>query len=330
MNNIKQELEHDLYLLNKKEKKIKKMLKGKDKIFTDIENTFKKYNCKINPLKIKYGRENVLEIVVKNDKYGHHDFTRNNIQTLGDKLSHVLNNEGVSGLLTTALQFNQFWRNGKNTNIGDEINVFDTNDYEYHETEKARLGNQNSFGEFRFYVMRTGTKIGKHSENNDCLYDCLLKILLDDLIFKTPAKFKEFLKIERNDGVHIDRIKDVEAKLNISINVSGEHIYASVLKTNKQINLKLINNHYTIDHSISRKAIGVSYKERNILLYDKMADIGYDGVSTIQMSKRLLQDIYKFRCAYKVIPRTEFNIPIEEEFDNLTAVNKALKQATKG
>ena len=48
------------------------------------------------------------------------------------------------------------------------------------------------------------------------------------------------------------------------------------------------------------------------------------------MSKRLLQDIYKFRCAYIVIPRTEFNIPIEEEFDNLTAVNKALKQATKG
>ena len=77
MNNIKQELEHDLYLLNKKEKKIKKMLKGKDKIYTDIENKFKKYNCKINPLKIKYGRENVLEIVVKNDKYGHHDFTRN-------------------------------------------------------------------------------------------------------------------------------------------------------------------------------------------------------------------------------------------------------------
>jgi hypothetical protein len=94
--------------------------------------------------------------------------------------------------------------------------------------------------------------------------------------------------------------------------------------------LKLINNHYTIDHSISRKAIGVSYKERNILLYDKMADIGYDGVSTIQMSKQLLQDIYSFRCAYIVIPRTEFNISIEEEFDNLTAVNKALKQATKG
>ena len=103
--------------------------------------------------------------------------------------------------------------------------------------------------------MRTGTKIGKHSKNNDCLYDCLLKILLDDLIFKTPAKFKEFLKIEQNDGVHIDRIKDVEAKLNISINVSGDYIYTSVLKTNKQINLKLINNHYTIDHSISRKAI---------------------------------------------------------------------------
>ena len=46
------------------------------------------------------------------------------------------------------------------------------------------------------------------------------QILLDDLIFKTPAKFKEFLKIERNDGVHIDRIKDVEAKINEVISLT--------------------------------------------------------------------------------------------------------------
>ena len=332
MDLVTQEMERDLYLLNKKEKKLSKMFTGKEKIYKAIENNFKKYNCKINPLKIKYGRENVLEVVVKSDKFGHQDFTRNTIQTLGDDLSHILHEGNVSGLLTTAMKFNQFYRNGRNTNIGDDINIFDPNDFVYHETEKARLGEQKSFKEFRFYLMRTGTKIGKYSEdeNNDCLYNCLLKILLDDLIFKTPAKFKEFLKIERNEGVHIDRIKDVEAKLHISINVSGDHIYTSVLKTNKQIDLKLINNHYTIDHSISKKAIGVSYKERNILLYDKMADIGYDGVSTIQMSKRLLQDIYSFRCAYIVIPRTEFDITIEEEFDNITANNKALKQATKG
>jgi hypothetical protein len=330
MDSITQELERDLYLMNKKEKKISKLFSGKEKIMKAIEKNFSKYNCKIQPLKIKYGRENVLEVVVKNDKFGHHDFTRNNIQTLGNDLSHILHEGGVDGLLTTAMKFNNYYRNGRNTNIGDDIDIFDANDYEYHETEKARLGGQNTFGEFRFYLMRTGTKIGKDSDNNDCLYNCLLKILLDNLIFKTPIKFKEFLKIERNEGVNIDRIKDVEAKLNISINVSGDHIYTSVLKTNKQINLKLINNHYTIDHSLSRKAIGVSYKERNILLYDKMADIGYDGVSIIQMSKRLLQDIYAFRCAYIVVPRTEFEIPIEVEFENLTATNKALKQATKG
>ncbi len=109
MDNVNDELERDLYLMNKKEKKISKLFSGKEKIMKAIEKNFSKYNCKIQPLKIKYGRENVLEVVVKNDKFGHHDFTRNNMQTLGNDLSHILHEGGVDGLLTTAMKFNNYY-----------------------------------------------------------------------------------------------------------------------------------------------------------------------------------------------------------------------------
>ena len=46
MDHVKDELERDLYLMNKKEKKISKMFSGRENFFKAIENNFKKYNCK--------------------------------------------------------------------------------------------------------------------------------------------------------------------------------------------------------------------------------------------------------------------------------------------
>ena len=328
---LNEQLEYDLLALTKKEKKIKNSL-GKASVYKKIQNNFSKYNVSINPLKIKYGRDNVVEVVVKNDKYGHKDFSRNRIQKLGNELSQTLHEEGITGILTSALQFNGFYRNGRNTSIGDDINIFNYIDHEYNQDEIARLGDQKTFDEFRFYVMKTGGKVGKYSpdHNNDCLYNCLLSSLLDDLSFKTPEKFKEFLKIGRKEGVHIDKMSEIETKINISINVSGDYIYTSKLKTNKQINLKLINDHYTVDHQFSRKALSVSYKERNILMYDKINDVGYDGVEYIPMSKKLLQDIYTFKVAYVVVPKVNSKIELKEEYDILIENNKALKIATSG
>ena len=328
---LNEQLEYDLIAMKQKDKKIKKAL-GNSTVYEKIQNDFSKYNVQINPLKIKYGRDNVVEVIVRNDKFGHKDFSRKRIMKLGNELSQTLHEQGITGLLTNAIPMNEYWRSGRNTAIGEDVNIFNYQDFEYNTEELARLGDQTSFSEFRFFVMKTGGKVGKYSpdNNNDCLYNCLLNILLDDLPFKTPDAFKVFLNVGRKDGVHIDKIFDIETKLNISINVSGDYIYTSSLKTNKQINLKLINNHYTVDHQFSRKALCISYKEKNILLYDKVNDTGYDGNEFIPMSKKLLQDIYTFKIAYVVVPKVNSKLTLKEEYDILISDNKALKLATKG
>ncbi len=64
---------------------------------------------------------------------------------------------------------------------------------------------------------------------------------------ETSIELKNYLKIQPVAKVHIEKVPMIEKKLsNIAINVTGDYCYISALKSNKVMNSKLVNEHYTI------------------------------------------------------------------------------------
>ena len=325
------DLEKDLKILIKKEKLLKKKLKKNKSILNFLnKDVSEKYNAKINVLPIRSGKNDVIEIIVKGDKYGKQDYSKKSLQKLGNGLSKRLFDEGFTGFLGTALEFEEYWRTGRNTNIGDDIELYEV-DRDYNKDDVERLGIQTKFKDARFYIY-LNDPVGKSSKYNDCLYYCLSNILKENNPYKSPQKLKRVLNIPRFDGIDIKYIPEIEKKLNIPINVSGDFIYKSSLSGLKEINLKLINGHYTIDHSFNRIAFNVSYTPRKIIIFQKDKSLiitGYDGVQEFNISNEYFEDINSFKTDYILIPKQNKNLTLKEEYENFVKLADKLKDITE-
>jgi hypothetical protein len=111
--------------------------------------------------------------------------------------------------------------------------------------------------------------------------------------------------------------------------VSGDFNLVSEYNSNKQIHLKLVNKHYTVNYDANRKAnINVSYSEREIILRDKGTKTGYNGIEQIEITSELIYDDSKFK--YTIIDRSNHDIPIEQEYNELKTGGIILKEATNG
>jgi hypothetical protein len=223
----------------------------------------------------------VLEISVKADKFGKKDFTKKEVQGIVDNLSNKLGSKGVEGLMTVSLEFDQYWRNGRNSEIGNDISLYNPTEYD----NDVHIKDQTKgFNNFKIYLMPTNknekpktNKAMKKPEGgadifnkNDCLYYCLKNVLRDKCPFANPASLKRYLKLKLNDKVHYKKLPDLEAKLKMGLNVSGDFELISEYKSKKQIHLKLVNQHYTVNYDANRKSnINISYSEKEILLRDK-------------------------------------------------------------
>ena len=68
---------------------------------------------------------------------------------------------------------------------------------------------------FFVHIENNKKKVGGAGSNNDCLWYCLNKAIPDENFFKSPESIKHFLKIKRNDMVHIEHIEKIENKLKL-------------------------------------------------------------------------------------------------------------------
>lgn len=332
------DLENDLKELKAKIKKVKTAYKDKSKpVNKYIEKYLGEYNHSVDVLPLKYARNNVLEISVKADKFGKKDFTKKEVQGIVDKLSDKLGSKGVEGLMTVALEFDKFWRNGRNTEIGNDANLYNYADYEYeHDVHLKDI--TKGFNNFKIYLMPTN-KIDKPKKNksikrpeggsdiynkNDCLYYCLKNVLRDKCPFTNPGSLKRYLKLKLNDKVHYERLPELEPKLKMGINVSGDFTLTSKYKSKKQIHLKLVNQHYTVNYDANRKAnIDVSYTEKELVLRDKTNKTSFNGTEFIDITS---EQLYK----YTIVDRSNHDIPIEQEYNELKEGGLKLKEATNG
>lgn len=145
---------------------------------------------------------------------------------------------------------------------------------------------------FWFNVIYTDKKGGADDKHNDCLYNCLLELLQEKFtkIWETPAKFKNYLGVKRNDMISIEHIDKLENRIKVQICITGDETRIPTINSKTKINLILQNSHYKILPSSEKPAVkGVSWHERRPITCHYNKDTNdytlYDGKGKYTVSK---------------------------------------------
>jgi len=338
-----QQMEEDLKQILRVEG-ISKKLFGNVDTLSNFENTLSKLgDVVILPSRASSNGLNFFRVIFSSNKFSKfQSYSRESVYKKGLFISKSLQKLNLKGTITTALNFDGIVKSGQQSKIGDPINIYAPNILSPTEDDDEiidRYNNIKSFNSIVFFVHieNNKKKTGGAGSNNDCLWYCLNKAIPDDNFFKSPESIKRFLKIGRNDMVHIEHIEKIEKQIKkVGINISGDFNYTSKLGLLKNIHLTLLNNHYQINHKINSKVSLISYDEKIILLVDKNHDndtwnwIGYDGEKTIEMSNEFYYDVKFFKTKYIMVQRQKFKVSIEKEYSEYIKIADDLKLKSNG
>ena len=322
---VNEDLEKELDELNKNEGKINKSFES-NKYDKKFLAKFEKHLSEDSPNivfydKIKCRGNNVIGINFTADKYANKHYSRKKIDNIGNSLSEFLQEEGIQGTISNSLLFPSGWKSGLFTGVGEEVVLADMKKYmEFYEEPKE-------YKKFQFYLILKPKPEGGNDKYNDCLYNCLHSYLYNRLEWDSPEALKKYLKLKRIDKVPISCIPIIEKKLKTyAINVRGDYIYSSTLKSNKVINLILSNEHYSIDRSVDNcKIKNVSYTRKTILMVDRKTKECYDGVE-----KKIKSFSVDPKSKYVLVFRENNKISIEEEYNNYIEAADLLYEESNG
>ena len=126
----------------------------------------------------------------------------------------------------------------------DRLNFSDNAFMDYNETQM--MDEDMPIKKASIYYVRDSkhNPKGKTALGNDCLYNCLVTVFDRKGIMQSPEKLKEFLRVDRNDGVHIDKIPLIEHHMHCNIRVAGSHTYQGCGKYPRSVTLNIWNGHY--------------------------------------------------------------------------------------
>ena len=278
----------------------------KDTINTLEANKLKDF--KFSQLQLSMNKKKMIQVVVNKP-----NMTKDDIQRIADKMSKDFSKDKANGAFSVALKYDKGWRSGYFNDLGDDAHLFDEDVYD--KGHKHHVEKQTTFNQFVFYAYeKAGFAGGASSNKNDCLYQCLHSVLFNNLPFKDDTDLKRYLKLNADSKIDIALIPKIETKLkNIAINISGDYCYTSKVKSNKIINLKLLNEHYTND--INKKDVKVkhvSYKERKPIIYDKNTFMCYDGEKEFFLTKDYRNEIYKWKTKYLLVNKNNDDTFVNE------------------
>lgn len=147
---------------------------------------------------------------------------------------------------------------------------------------------------------------------NNCLWKCLRDAFggVDQMPanINKPWKLKKMLKLERNAKVPVHKIGIVEDKCNVKINVTGDAIYNSEEKHQREVDIVLSNEHYKLKPLKNNSLLkGITKnKERKPLIYDKRDGkiVTYDGVKegTITIDEFIQFKTKPYKSEYCLLP----------------------------
>lgn len=340
INKVNEDFERDARAHLFSERKIKKHLRKKgyqgrliDKIYNNLqrESPDIKY---INNM--SYEGHKFIRIMIKEDKNNNRRYRKENIREISNKFSRYLHTQNIQGKLLVTTKYNKIgWRSGYFTNIGDDVNL-----YTYADSDIRPEGKEDKelMPASVIYMVLTPKNQGGEDENNDCLFNCLKFVLNDYLPFSKGWELKRYLNLKRADKIPTTCIPKIEKLLKtFQINIRGDYIYSSPIKTNKQVNLLLINEHYTIDkeyHKYKFPKINIGHTEKIPILYNKSTFEIYDGNIKKKITKEERNKIlWDRKGKYIIIDNDEQNIKndnIEEDYKNMVETFNILKNESHG
>jgi hypothetical protein len=246
------------------------------------------------------------------------------ILDIANKVSSILGTYDDEGLIDLSVRGSRWYYQGQ-ASWGSRIQFRD----DYDELEG------NSFDKMALYISAMPKSKGGASYGNDCLYVCLYEILQSKLIklFPKPADMKRFLKLGIHDKVPLSSLEQLETKINCSINVTGDYTYTTKLQSNKVINLKLINEHYTIDDKKAdtlKVNCRISRRDRKIMMYDRSTFTGYDGENIFPFTKEFKHQIYNWQTNYILVELIDEKKTIQENYESFIMIANTLKEKTNG
>jgi len=285
---------------------------------------FKKVTFKNLPIENK--TKNVLQFRINKQQ------SKKQIEQLGNRLSKLFHKDKVHGAMSIALRYDKGWRAGYFTNFGEDIKLYNPDMYD--NEHEHYVDHQDTFKQFVIYLTETPqARMGYDSDNNDCVYKALYHVLFDSMPWKSALAFKRALGLKYNDKLDLYKhIPMIEKTLkNIAINVTGDYVYTSTVKSNKVINLKIINEHCTLDVPKSHKKITkVSYEERKPIIYDTISFMAYDGKKEYKMSKEERSKHFDFETDYILVVKRDNKLTLKEEYDEFIKDADMIKKETNG
>jgi hypothetical protein len=203
------------------------------------------------------------------------------------------------------------WRSGKQFKIGEQANLPDKYDDEYSDSKQ-----------FSISVWHDTAPAGGKTKHNDCFYLALLRGMNGNIRWKNAYRFKRAFDIDRDDLVPLSLIPEIEDKCKTNINVSGDYVFSSQCKYSTTLQMKLVNEHYTLDTSHKDKKIlhGLTYKEKQIIIAKRDNETKmyncYDGNNVFNITDSEFYDSrknnYASECTYVTVRKGE---NIEEYYD---------------
>lgn len=231
----------------------------------------------IRKLNMKSSGGQVIEMIYKSKKGS---ISRNDIKKISNRLSKDLRNKKIRGYMFTNIYYDDAnkWARAKKTNIGDKVRLYGdegtnvSGDY-------IDIEDPEEYSEFRIVIMKMKSKGGSTDSKNDCLYNCLKNVIPPkDFYWKCASHFKNYLGVDREDPIDIDKLELVQAKLpKYCLSCTGDNIWTSSNSKTRRIKLKLIDGHYSIDQN-ERRSVTYQWKKNERIPVSCIFHLSHDNV----------------------------------------------------
>lgn len=249
-------------------------------------------------LAVTYNKKPVKQIVFDCKKPA----TAKEVRQVAQKYTDAMNKKGVEGYVIVACRYGAFWRSGKMTEIGANVQTYDPNTSTAYNDIHSHADFNENVSTFIIYIIGMA-KEGGADAHNDCLFNCLKQAYggaLDKMpkAVNRPHKFKQVLGLERDAPVSIALMPQVEQALgNASVNVVGDYTYISPVKP-LNVKLRLKHGHYTLVNNEGRQhTAGAFFKpvdKENVYTYKLGTPIQiYDGEAIMAVAPEELKQYTK-------------------------------------
>lgn len=187
------------------------------------------------------------------------DFSKKDIETLTKQFQTKYSDKNLTVMLGVNTPFG--FRNSKAFQLNDNFQSVD--DYEWDTTDT-----------FIIYGWKSPILEGGCGNNNDCLFECIKKVMNYYRLpknIKTDKALKAILKLNENDKIHVNRIPEIERLFKLNVYISGDFVYTSKNKFDMNIHLKLTNEHFEIEPNNNKSADLLKHmpkKKQNLILVE--------------------------------------------------------------